>query len=56
MAAGWDYWQVAGRTSAEAERIFEQAMEEFETFLSKPSEEWLPARPAAARESGRLEN
>ncbi len=56
MAAGWDYWQVAGRTSAEAERIFEQAMEEFETFLSKPSDEWLPERPASTRESGGLEN
>ncbi|MBZ5563515.1 MAG: hypothetical protein LAP13_13980 [Acidobacteriia bacterium] len=56
MAAGWDYWQVAGRTTAEAERIFEQAMKEFETFLSKPSDEWLPARPAPAREPDGLEN
>ncbi len=56
MAAGWDYWQIAGRTTAEAERIFEQAMKEFETFLSKPSDEWLSARLAPARESEGLEN
>ncbi len=56
MAAGWDYWQVAGRTTAEAEGIFEQAMKEFESFLSKPSDEWLSARPASAPESDGLEN
>ncbi len=56
MAAGWDYWQVAGRTTSEAERIFEQAMREFETFLSKPSDQWLPARPAPACKPDVLEN
>ncbi len=53
MAAGWDYWQVAGQTTAEAERTFEQAMKEFETFLSKPSGEWSPARrPSACKSDG----
>ncbi len=56
MAAGWDYWQVAGRTTAEAERIFEQAMKEFETFLSKPFGEGLPAGPAPACRPDGLEN
>jgi hypothetical protein len=42
VAAGWDYGQVAGRTHAQAEQIFEQAMQEFETFLAGSPEGWLP--------------
>ncbi len=46
VATGWDYWQVAGKTPAEAERIFEGAMREFRAFLEAPSESglaWLGA-------------
>ena len=43
LAAGWDYWQVSGCAPAEAERTFEQAMEDFGNFLAAPSDEWLPA-------------
>lgn len=42
VAAGWDYWQVSGRESEDAARIFEQAMQEFETFLAGSLEPWLP--------------
>jgi hypothetical protein len=45
MAAGWDYWQVSGKTAVEAEQIFRQAMEEFETFLATPSEDWVSSNP-----------
>jgi hypothetical protein len=56
MAAGWDYWEVTGQTPAEAEGIFEQAMEQFETFLSKSSEEWLLERTALPHQGNRLDN
>jgi hypothetical protein len=43
LATGWDYWQVSGCAPAEAERTFDQAMEDFGNFLAAPSDEWLPA-------------
>ena len=43
LAAGWDYWQISNRDAQDATAILEQAMEEFETLLALPQEEWLPA-------------
>lgn len=56
MTMGWDYWQVVGKTPAEAERIFEQAMEEFETFLKTPPAEALLGSSAGGCERNRVGN
>lgn len=37
VSAGWDYWEVSGRTPSEAEQAFERGMQEFEAFLR-----WYP--------------
>jgi hypothetical protein len=34
VSAGWDYWEVSGKASSEAEQIFERGMQEFEAFLT----------------------
>ena len=34
VSAGWDYWEVSGRTPSEAEQVFQRAVEEFEDFLT----------------------
>jgi len=46
MAAGWDYWEVSGCDAHQATAIFERAMEEFESLLGMPSEDWLPTLAA----------
>jgi len=56
VAAGWDYWQVAGHDAHEATEIFEQAMKEFESFLAMPSEDWLPALAVDCCEPSIAEN
>lgn len=37
VSAGWDYWQVSGRESSEAESVFECAMEDFKDFVTTES-------------------
>ena len=56
VAAGWDYWQVAGHDAHAATEIFEQAMKEFESFLAMPSEDWLPALAVDCCEPSIAEN
>jgi hypothetical protein len=56
VAAGWDYWQVSGRTPTEAERTFEQAMQQFETFLAGSPDDWLPGFSFECCEANALEN
>jgi hypothetical protein len=41
-SAGWDYWEISGKTLAAAEVVFQQAMDEFEGILTCPTEAWLP--------------
>jgi hypothetical protein len=38
---GWGYWELDGRTSAEAERVVEETMKEFEGSLKGSLEDWL---------------
>ena len=44
-AVAWDYWELEGRTAAGAEQIFEQGMQEFESFLKGSLEGWLLESP-----------
>jgi hypothetical protein len=46
LAPGWDYWQVSGHDAHEAAEIFEQAMKEFESFLTAPPEDCFPSSVA----------
>jgi len=46
VAAGWDYWQVAGRSAQEAFGLLDQGMKELDTFLAMPSDDWLRCLPA----------
>jgi hypothetical protein len=43
LAPGWDYWQVSGHDARQAAEIFDEAMKEFETFLTVPPEDWFPS-------------
>jgi len=43
LAAGWDYWQVSNCGAHEATGIFEQAMKEFESFLTMTQEDCIPS-------------
>jgi len=52
VAAGWDYWEVSGRTSSNAEQVFTRAMEEFSTFLTADSDGWLAGLLAGACHGG----
>jgi hypothetical protein len=56
VAAGWDYWQVAGHDAHEATEIFEQAMKEVESFLAIPPEDWLPSLAVDCCEPSIAEN
>jgi hypothetical protein len=38
LTPGWDYWEVSGRPLAEAERLFDEAMQDFELFLAQSSD------------------
>ena len=41
----WDYWELEGRTAAGAEQVFEQGMQEFESFLKGSREGWRLESP-----------
>ena len=36
LAAGWDYWQVANHAAPDAIKIFDEAMNQFESLLAAP--------------------
>jgi hypothetical protein len=42
VSAGWDYWEISEKPLAESELVFQQAMDEMETVLACPANEWLP--------------
>lgn len=56
VAAGWDYWQVAEKSPAEAEPIFEEAMREFANVLESPGEGGMPWFEAGACEKSLIDN
>ena len=42
VSAGWDYWEISGKTAAESEQMYQQAMDEMEFVLACPVNECLP--------------
>ena len=42
VSAGWDYWEISGKTVAESEQVCQQAMDEMEFVLACPVNECLP--------------
>jgi len=42
VSAGWDYWEISGTVAAESEQVFQQAMDELESVLTCPVNDWLP--------------
>ena len=48
VSAGWDYWEISGMAAAESEQVFQQAMDELESVLTCPANEWLPNRVAGS--------
>ena len=42
VSAGWDYWEISGKTVAESEQVYQQAMDEMEFVLACPVNECLP--------------
>ena len=42
VSAGWDYGEICGKTLAESEQVFQQAMDELEGVLTCPTDERLP--------------
>jgi len=40
-SAGWDYWEISGKTPVESELVFQQAMDELEGVLICPQDAWL---------------
>ena len=42
VALAWDYWQIAGLQSEQADRVFDEGLKEFERLLHSPVGTWLP--------------
>ena len=42
VALAWDYWQMTGLPSDEADRVFSEGLDEFEKLLQSPVGTWLP--------------
>jgi hypothetical protein len=42
VALAWDYWQIAGLRSDQANRVFDEGLKEFEQLLQSPVGTWLP--------------
>ena len=48
-AVGWDYWELRGLNRLAAEEVFEQGMQEFESFLKIAEQDRLPELSACRR-------